>query len=153
MLRRVRDTLRPILSASNEYRVRRALYRTLPVMHSSAHARLLHASVWKAGSQYVRLVLSDPRVFRAGGALPFVWRHVVDQPEVHRALLASDKCVLTAAYDNEEAVWRNSWAGRLTERYSSYATLAPSWFPGTSRRGTATPRETPSSNLGTRWKE
>lgn len=102
MLRRVRDTLRPILSASNEYRVRRALYRTLPVMHSSAHARLLHASVWKAGSQYVRLVLSDPRVFRAGGALPFVWRHVVDQPEVHRALLASDKCVLTAAYDNEE---------------------------------------------------
>lgn len=71
--------LRPLISPSVEYRLRRAACVTIP--HSRpATDHLFHACTWKTGSQWVRLVLSDPRFFRATGLRPHYGPHLVPKP-------------------------------------------------------------------------
>lgn len=68
--------LRRLLSPEAEYRLRRVANRFIPVAHRSANAMVYHACVWKTASQWVRVVLSDPRVYRYSGlsvSLPNRW--------------------------------------------------------------------------------
>lgn len=59
-LGRARELVRPVFSLENEYRVR-ALAGTLMPSQRPSIRRGYHFCNWKTGSQWVRLVLSDPR--------------------------------------------------------------------------------------------
>ena len=76
-LRTLRDLLRPIVDLKAEYIVRRAAYSLIPNCPSET-PNLVHACVWKTGSQWIRLILSDPRVFRHSGRKPYVWDKLSD---------------------------------------------------------------------------
>jgi hypothetical protein len=77
-LRFVRDLVRPFISLTTEYKVRRVLYKFIPVRNRS-RGHVVHACLWKTGSQWVRLILSDPRVYRYDGRLPYVWSETEGQ--------------------------------------------------------------------------
>jgi hypothetical protein len=62
--------LRALVTPTAEYRLRRAVNRLLPVRHRSGLDQLYHACVWKTASQWVRIVLSDPRLYRYSGLSP-----------------------------------------------------------------------------------
>lgn len=62
--------LRALITPSAEYRLRRAANRLVPVRHRSRLDVLYHACVWKTASQWVRIVLSDPRLYRYSGLSP-----------------------------------------------------------------------------------
>lgn len=61
--------LRPLISGTTEYRLRRAGYSVLPAPRT-AHS-IAHCCVWKTGSQWIRLVMSDPEFYRATGLTPY----------------------------------------------------------------------------------
>jgi hypothetical protein len=69
ILRQIRR-LRPLIDLEREYQIRRAAYGLLPVRHRSAHDVVAHACLWKTASQWVRLVLTDPRLYIHGGLKP-----------------------------------------------------------------------------------
>lgn len=62
---------RPLVDYRAEYRVRRGLYTAIPVRHRAKIDALIHCCAWKTGSQWVRLVLSDPRFYRETGLKPY----------------------------------------------------------------------------------
>lgn len=59
--------LRRFVSTETEYKLRRTLNAILPVKHRCANDIVFHACVWKTASQWVRVVLSDPRIYRYSG--------------------------------------------------------------------------------------
>lgn len=59
--------LRRFITPDAEYVARRMLNAVLPVRCRSANDNVYHVCVWKTASQWVRLVLSDPRVYRYSG--------------------------------------------------------------------------------------
>ncbi len=59
-----------------EYRVRRSVARALPVLNRVEYDSLVHCCSWKTGSQWVRLVLSDPRFY--------VWTGLKPRPMIPR---------------------------------------------------------------------
>jgi hypothetical protein len=61
---------RSFLTTEREYALRRAVNMVMPVAHRSRHDYVIHACVWKSASQWVRMVLSDPRVYRHSGLQP-----------------------------------------------------------------------------------
>lgn len=61
--------LRPLLGPGPEYRLRRLACAALPGPRPAVGA-LFHCCVWKTGSQWVRLILSDPRFYLATGLKP-----------------------------------------------------------------------------------
>ena len=65
-LSRARSLIRPMLSLGNEYRVR-SLASTLVPGPKPSVRRGYHFCNWKTGSQWVRLLLSDPRFQRHSG--------------------------------------------------------------------------------------
>lgn len=73
-----RDPVRRVINVEREYMLRRLAYRALPAAPSNGHYPRLHCCVWKTGSQWLRLVLSDPNVYRASGCLPYVGAEVTD---------------------------------------------------------------------------
>jgi hypothetical protein len=75
---------RSFLTAEREYALRRAVNMVMPVAHRSRHDYVIHACVWKSASQWVRMVLSDPRVYRHSGLQPMpcdaeTWKTLVEQ--------------------------------------------------------------------------
>ena len=64
---RLRPAVRRAISVDTEYRLRNALIRFLPVDYTSRWSSVIHATTWKAGSQWLRLLLSDPTVYRQSG--------------------------------------------------------------------------------------
>ena len=94
---RLRPTIRRLLSIDREYRLRDALLRFLPVQHHSRWRTVVHATVWKAGSQWIRLVLSDPLVYRHSGLRvdPFGRSHL-EAPRVIKSPLYVDRPTATA---------------------------------------------------------
>lgn len=75
---------RSFLTAEREYALRRAVNLVMPVAHRSRHEYVVHACVWKSGSQWVRMVLSDPRVYRHSGLQPVPcdaesWKKLVEE--------------------------------------------------------------------------
>lgn len=86
-LSRVRNLVRPVISLSNEYRVRSLVHAALP--HGPpAVRRGYHFCNWKTGSQWVRLVLSDPRLHARTG-LP---------ARLHHNGLGEDPVMVTRQY-------------------------------------------------------
>ena len=59
--------LRRFITPDAEYAARRMLNAVVPVRWHSANDNVYHVCVWKTASQWVRLVLSDPRVYRYSG--------------------------------------------------------------------------------------
>lgn len=104
-LRRVRDTLRPYISNEAEYRLRRGLYRCLPVVrHPKEANKIVHACVWKSGSQWVRLILSDPRIYRHTGCIPYVAAHMRCNSAMISDFQTEQRALLLAAYDPPERI-------------------------------------------------
>lgn len=69
--------LRRFLDVKTEMKLRRSLYSVMPVKHRCENDNVFHACVWKTASQWVRLVLSDPRIYRYSGLGPVYWEDVV----------------------------------------------------------------------------
>ncbi len=59
--------LRQVLPVETEYDLRNACVSVVPVRHRSRHDAVFHTCVWKTASQWVRLVLSDPRIYIYSG--------------------------------------------------------------------------------------
>ncbi|MBL8658186.1 MAG: sulfotransferase domain-containing protein [Rhodospirillales bacterium] len=59
--------LRQILPVEAEYELRNACVSVVPIRHRSRHDVVFHTCVWKTASQWVRLVLSDPRIYMYSG--------------------------------------------------------------------------------------
>lgn len=59
--------MRQLVSLEREYAIRNAASSLLPVRHRSRNAAVFHACVWKTASQWVRVVLSDPRIYMYSG--------------------------------------------------------------------------------------
>lgn len=97
-LRIARDLLRPVIDGPFEYRVRRGIGRALPPVDASGPAHLFHACAWKTGSQWVRLILSDPRILRYGGHAPFIWAHLRDRPGDLETYRATKRTLLLTGY-------------------------------------------------------
>ena len=64
--------LRKLVPIEYEYMARRAALKLVRVKHRSAFEQVYHCCVWKTASQWVRLVLSDPRVYAHSGLAPIV---------------------------------------------------------------------------------
>lgn len=60
-----------VINGNTEYKVRRGLYRAMPIKQHCGANSLWHACLPKTASQFVRVVLSDPSVYRRSGMLPF----------------------------------------------------------------------------------
>jgi len=65
--------LRQHIDVDREMQLRRSVFRVLPVAHRSPHDAVFHVTVFKTASQWMRVVLSDPRVYRRSGLLPYVF--------------------------------------------------------------------------------
>jgi len=77
--------LRPLMpKGESEYVIRRTASRLIPVKQRVPYDALLHCCAWKTGSQWVRLILSDPRFFRHTGLLPnpMFWRAEIEADPV-----------------------------------------------------------------------
>lgn len=97
--------VRRLLSPEQEYRIRRLMMQATPVAARSPHRLIVHACTWKSASQWVRIVLSDARVYRYSGLKP----HFLRQAEVMQSHLSDrDKLpkgsILTPAYLTYEEV-------------------------------------------------
>lgn len=103
-LANLRNLLRPLVSSRNEYRIRRELYRLLPVRNHAPAGHAVHACVWKTGTQWIRLILSDPAVYRQSGYSPFVFPQVRGSAKQRQQLLASDRTVLLNTVATHETV-------------------------------------------------
>lgn len=62
-----RNVIRAVLSRDLEYKLRRFGNRLFGIGHKSRYQRIIHACTWKSASQWVRIVLSDPQVYRYSG--------------------------------------------------------------------------------------
>ena len=103
-LRRARDLLRPVIDGPLEYRIRRGVGRVLPVVDRSGPPHLFHACAWKTGSQWVRLILSDPRILRHSGHAPFIWAHLRDDAAARASYQATPRTLVLTGYGPPEAV-------------------------------------------------
>jgi len=101
-LRTARDVLRPMIDGPLEYRLRRSAGRLMPALDQTGPPHLFHACVWKTASQWVRLILSDPRLLRYGGHAPFIWAHLRDDPGEARAYRAAHRSLLLTGYGTPE---------------------------------------------------
>ena len=104
-LRIARDVLRPFIDGPREYRLRRYANRIVPPVHLSGAPHLFHACAWKTGSQWVRLILSDPRVLRYCGHAPFIWAHLRDLPNHKYTYLRTQRSLLLTCYARPEDVF------------------------------------------------
>jgi hypothetical protein len=65
--------VRAVLGIENEYALRRSLNTVLPAP-TPAIGALVHACTWKTASQWVRIVLSDPRFYMRTGLTPHSYK-------------------------------------------------------------------------------
>ena len=103
-LRVARDVLRPFIDGPLEYRLRRYANRMVPPVQLSGAPHLFHACAWKTGSQWARLVLSDPRVLRHCGHAPFIWAHLRDLPNHHEIYSQARRSLLLTCYAKPQDV-------------------------------------------------
>lgn len=59
--------LRQVLPVETEYELRNACTTLVPVRRRSRYRAVFHTCVWKTASQWVRVVLSDPRLYMYSG--------------------------------------------------------------------------------------
>ena len=105
-LRVLRDTLRPLISPTTEYKARRVLASLAPKRHVSSHKVLVHAALWKTASQWVRLILSDPGLIAYGAYQPFVYSHMKRQFDAGMTPVSGRRMAILCAYDAPSEVNR-----------------------------------------------
>ncbi|MCR8724581.1 hypothetical protein [Frigidibacter sp. ROC022] len=104
-IRRLRDILRPHVSLQSEYAIRRFAFRWLPTHGQlSAPKRIVHACAWKTASQWVRLIISDPRIYRHTGCLPFLFSQIRADDGAAAVYRKADRSVVLAAYGTAEEI-------------------------------------------------
>lgn len=59
--------LRQLVPVEAEYDLRNVCASLMPVRHRSRFSSIIHACVWKTASQWIRVVLSDPRIYMYSG--------------------------------------------------------------------------------------
>lgn len=91
----LRNAIRRVVNREQEYRLRRLLMRLMPVKHRSGCTHIVHACTWKTASQWVRIVLSDPSVYRYSGLSPFAIDHSAATADT---VLATRDVLLSPAY-------------------------------------------------------
>lgn len=89
--------LRPLISTGPEYAIRRTVYSFLPSRSPSVDT-LMHCCVWKTASQWVRLVLSDPRIYQASGLTPYHGRQIMDGHSAQSPATIKSGTVCTSLY-------------------------------------------------------
>ena len=85
---RLRPAIRAVVGLESEYRLRRALYRLIPADNAHPERHFLHCTAWRSASQWVRMVLSDPRLYRYHGHLPYA-AHNLPPPDARGAMATS----------------------------------------------------------------
>lgn len=65
-LSKVRN-LRKLISVEAECSIRNACVSLMPIKHRSQFSRIIHACVWKTASQWIRVIISDPRIYMHSG--------------------------------------------------------------------------------------
>lgn len=70
--------VRRFVGLESEYRVRELAGSMTPYLHRSRWDTVVHATGWRSGSQYVRLVMSDPYIRVWSGLAPRLVRSVAD---------------------------------------------------------------------------
>jgi len=103
-IRLARDTMRPLIGGQLEYQIRRGISRIIPIAHRSAHPHVAHACLWKTGSQWVRLILSDPRMLRWSGHLPYMWNYIRDDARSRSQFQAAPRSLALIAYAPPEQI-------------------------------------------------
>ncbi|MAJ07534.1 hypothetical protein [Ponticaulis sp.] len=98
-LRTLRDLVRSVIEVEAEYKIRRLSYNLIPVK-IRAETAVAHACVWKTGSQWIRLVLSDPRLYHFCGRKPYVWAKLKQNESFDRNVC------LTASYATTDQVFQ-----------------------------------------------
>lgn len=91
MLRQLRR-LRSVVSLSAEYRIRNIAYDFLPVRYRSRYDNVFHCCVWKTASQWVRLILSDPRIYIFSGLKPQPGGRTEGLRPRHRTIISPVYC-------------------------------------------------------------
>ncbi|MCC5959456.1 MAG: hypothetical protein JJU08_08955 [Rhodobacteraceae bacterium] len=71
---------------------------------SKERITIVHACTWKTGSQWVRLILSDPRIYRATGCMPYVAAHLHCDSSMISNFQAEQRVFLLAAYDEPQRI-------------------------------------------------
>ena len=74
MLGDVRPVLRAVVSQDTELRLKGSLRRKWRRSFATPSSFFVHASAWKNASQWLKLVLSDPRLFSSHDFVPTPWR-------------------------------------------------------------------------------
>lgn len=64
--------LRRLVPIEAEYEVRNACSIFVPIRYKSRYSAVFHTCVWKTASQWIRVVLSDPRIYMYSGLKPRV---------------------------------------------------------------------------------
>jgi len=72
MLLRNARWIRKFLPRHAEYKIRDLMLALSPVKYRSSATRVIHACTWKSASQWVRIILSDPIIYKYSGLRPLV---------------------------------------------------------------------------------
>lgn len=64
--------LRQLVPLEREYAIRNACSSFIPVRYRSRNSVVYHTCVWKTASQWVRVILSDPRIYMYSGLKTFI---------------------------------------------------------------------------------
>nr|WP_246212961.1 sulfotransferase domain-containing protein [Marivivens donghaensis] len=100
-----------MVTFEREYQIRRAVCRITPTSYEpDSPPHLIHCCAWKTGSQWIRLVLSDPRIYRYTGLQPYPYATVRDDQECAKKYKRSKRTILLASYDSYETA--KSLAGK-----------------------------------------
>lgn len=124
--------LRPVVTTRREVAIRRAACSLIPVGHQSSIAHVYHCAPWKAGSQWTRAVLYDPRVYRHSGLVPS--SIVATHSELRRLTPRPERSVTASIYADPErlATLDSDWVERDDVRVLAVvrhpAALLRSWY-------------------------
>jgi len=99
-------TLRPLIGMRTEYVLRRAACRFIPVKSRATADAAFHCCVWKTGSQWIRLVLSDPRLYRYTGLRPIAVGNSREIESDSNLLSIPNRSVVTNFYCSRDTYLR-----------------------------------------------
>jgi len=68
---KIRKIIRKSVPIKYEYYLKELLYTLIPIRYKSSSTNVYHCCIHKTASQWIRLILSDPRVYRYSGLKPY----------------------------------------------------------------------------------
>lgn len=106
MLLYLKFFLRPLISLSAEYALRRLI--CAPFIHRRVtEKKIIHFAVWRSGSNWVRLLLSDPRLTIKNDIHPFLWKSLTLKPKELKRFLTVKRKILLCMYRPNEWFYQN----------------------------------------------